>query len=172
MVTPLSDFRGGSSDSGEKGSGKEGFVEEPGREQELEERLALGWSRGQGVWPLSIWSLKARVSNEGPWSLSPPPLLTSLLEDTRSPCCFIFRLKPLEMHTWWLVDFPSTMEPNMWARLPQCPCSFSEPTFTSRLGTCLKRSSSFELASTQVDNTDGRWPYGPGVAAGNSELKS
>lgn len=49
MVTPLSDFRGGSSDSGEKGSGKEGFVEEPGREQELEERLALGWSRGQGV---------------------------------------------------------------------------------------------------------------------------
>lgn len=70
---PLSDFRGGSSDCGEEGSGKKDSVEEPGQEQKPEGMLGLGWSRGQGVRLLEVWGLKAGISNKGPWSLTPPP---------------------------------------------------------------------------------------------------
>lgn len=71
-LLPLSESRGGSSDHGEEGSGKEGFVEEPGQEQTWGD--AGTWMEWRsGWWRFKVWGLKAGVSDEGPWSLTPPP---------------------------------------------------------------------------------------------------
>lgn len=89
-------------------------------------------------------------------NLWPTPTLGLPHGKQRSLCRFVFRLRPLETHTWWLVDSPSAMEASMWLRLPPCPCtSQCHHSFASRLGACSRRSSSFGLASTQVDKTDG-----------------
>lgn len=47
------------------------------------------------------------------------PDTPTLVENTLGR--FVFRLKPLEMHTWWPVDFLSAMAPSTWPRLPRCP---------------------------------------------------
>ena len=69
-----------------------------------------------------------------------PSLPASLGKKTKPLSSFVFRLKPLEIHTWWLADFPSAMESDTWTRLPWCPCTSLVPPSTFRWATCPRRS--------------------------------